>query len=249
MELMPSDPIKDSTMLAFLKPGCINNCITAISSCPSSFILTFRSYIHSNPLLKRIKPAIDTLRSITHNTKPVGYPVNIETQRMTTKGFKIFLRPVKITDEQIIKDFFDSCSDYSLYRRFLSQRRKFPHSFLQRFIEIDYNKQMVILAVKKHWLKDIVIGMGQYSINKGTNTADIAFLVGEEYQNKGICTELFYYLMDIAKKNGIHGFTAIVLAENKPMLNVFNKIVPDNKIECHQGVYDMKMNFRKKKDI
>jgi len=82
---------------------------------------------------------------------------------------------VKKSDEQILKDFFYSFSDYSLYKRFISSRRKFSHSFLQRFIKKDYNKQMVILAIKKYWLKDILIGMGQYSIIKGTNTADIAF--------------------------------------------------------------------------
>jgi len=70
--------------------------------------------------------------------------------------------------------------------------------------------------------------------------------VREEYQNKGIYTKLFYYLIDLARKNGIQGFTGTILAENKPMLSVLNKIEPDIQIECHQGVYDIMLWFKRK---
>jgi len=74
------------------------------------------------------------------------YPESLETSRTTRTGMEILLRPVKISDEPLLKDFFYSLSDQSLYRRFISVRKDMPHERLQEFVIIDYNKSTVILA-------------------------------------------------------------------------------------------------------
>ncbi len=62
-------------------------------------------------------------------------------------GCTVLLRPVKISDEPMVKDFFYSLSDRSLYRRFISKRQDMPHERLQEFVVIDYTQEMIILAV------------------------------------------------------------------------------------------------------
>ena len=67
------------------------------------------------------------------------YPEHLETHRTTKAGVGVFLRPVKISDESILKDFFYALSDKSLYQRFLTIRRHMPHEELQKhFVVIDY---------------------------------------------------------------------------------------------------------------
>ncbi len=172
------------------------------------------------------------------------YPETLETYRTTKTGFKIFLRPVKISDEPLLKDFFYSLSDNSLYRRFISMRKDMPHERLQEFVVIDYTKEMTILATVKEEEKEKIVGVGQYGINETTHTAEAAFVVRDNYQNKGIGKELLSYLTYLAKKQGLLGFTAEVLAENEPMLHLFEEMGFDVDKRRERGVYEMRMAFR-----
>ena len=172
------------------------------------------------------------------------YPEELETYRTTKGGIEVLLRPVKISDEPLLKDFFYSLSDKSLYRRFVSTRQDMPHDRLQEFVVIDYTKEMVILAVLPHGDKEVLAGVGQYGINEGTHTAEVAFVVKDEYQNKGIGTELLNYMTQLAKRQGLHGFMAEVLAENKPMMHVFEEAGFDIERSVLSGVYELTMSFR-----
>ena len=171
------------------------------------------------------------------------YPEELEAYRTTRNGLEILLRPVRISDEPLIKDFFYSLSDKSLYRRFMSQRQDMPHDRLQEFVVIDYTKEMVILAVIPEGEKETLAGLGQYSINEGTHTAEVALVVKDEFQNRGIGTELLNYLTQLAKRQGLHGFTAEVLAENKPMLHLFEKTGFDMERGLSSGVYELNISF------
>lgn len=172
------------------------------------------------------------------------YPEYLEGYRTTKTGFDIYLRPVKISDEPLLKDFFYSLSDQSLYRRFFSQRKDMPHERLQDFVVIDHTKEMIILAVIDRKHKERVVGLGQYGIEETKHTAEAAFAVRDDYQNMGIATELISYLTYLAKKQGLLGFTAEILVENKPMLHVFEKMGFDTERRVEAGVYELKIAFR-----
>ncbi|MCX6005487.1 MAG: acetyl-CoA hydrolase, partial [Chloroflexi bacterium] len=66
------------------------------------------------------------------------YPETIETYKTTKTGLQLLVRPVKISDEPLLKDFFYALSDTSMYRRFISSRKDMPHERLQEFVIIDY---------------------------------------------------------------------------------------------------------------
>lgn len=173
------------------------------------------------------------------------YPDNLETLRTTKTGFQIFLRPVKISDEPLLKDFFYSLSEDSITRRFLSRRSDMPHERLQDFVVIDYKKSMVILAVTGSAENELIVGVGQYSIDEQSHTAEVAFTVRDEYHDRGVAQELLSYLTYLAKREGLLGFTAEVLIDNRAMLHVFEKGGFDLKKKSEGGVYDLKMVFRR----
>ncbi len=175
-----------------------------------------------------------------------NYPEHLETYKSTKTGLEVLLRPIKISDEPLVKDFFHSFSDANLYRRFFSTRRDMPHEFLQKFVIIDYTKQMVLLAVVEQARKEIVIGIGQYWIEETLHTAGLAFAVRDGYQNSGVCMELFSYLTYLAKRQGLLGFTAEILMDNKPMLHLCRKMGFDIEQTGGAGVYNLKMMFRKR---
>ena len=74
--------------------------------------------------------------------------------------------------------------------------------------------------------------------------AEVAFAVRDDYQGKGIGTELLSYLTYLGRREGLLGFTAEVLAENKPMMHVFEKGGFDIRKTLDAGVYELKMAFR-----
>ncbi len=171
------------------------------------------------------------------------YPEDLEARRTTRTGLRILLRPVKISDEPLLKDFFYSLSDESMYQRFISVRRDMPHEMLQDFVIIDYTQKMVILAVLGEAGKETIAGIGQYSLNRDMHTADIALAVRDRHQNQGLGYELISYLTYLAKNKGLLGFTAEVLVGNEPVFRLFERMGFDIQKRNESGVYVMKLFF------
>jgi GNAT superfamily N-acetyltransferase len=172
------------------------------------------------------------------------YPEELEVWRTTRSGDRVMLRPTKISDEPLLKDFFYSLSDESLYQRFISVRRDIPHEMLQDFVVIDYTQKMTILAVLGESGKEKIAGIGQFSLNRDQATADVALAVRDEDQNKGLGTELMRYLTCLAKRRGLLGFTAEVLAGNQPVFRLFDKMGFGIEKRNERGVYEMRLSFK-----
>ncbi len=173
------------------------------------------------------------------------YPEELETIKRTKTGLEIFLRPVKLSDEPLLKEFFYSLSDESLYRRFMSPRKDMPHEQLQKFVVVDYIRQMVLLAVLRREEREKVVGMAQYVLDEATNFAEVAFAVRDQYQNQGVGRELLRQLTYIARRRGIFGFTAQVLATNRPMLRLFDSMNFSTQKRVSEGVVELRMRFRR----
>ncbi|HSB33447.1 MAG TPA: GNAT family N-acetyltransferase [Nitrospirota bacterium] len=172
------------------------------------------------------------------------YPEELEAYRTTRTGLDIFLRPVKLSDEHLLKDFFYSLSNDSMHRRFISTRTDMPHDRLQPFVVIDYTKEMVILAVLQQEKAEIIVGMAQYLIDETNHTAEVAFVVRDNFQGKGIGATLLSYVTYLARRKGLHGFTAAVLMENTQMLQLFEKAGFNIEKRTDSGIYELTMSFR-----
>ena len=152
-----------------------------------------------------------------------AYPKELETRRIIKSGDEIFLRPVRISDEALLKEFFYSLSSRSMYRRFISMRRDMPHERLQEFVIINYAEEISIQAMIQKDAKEEIVGIGRFFLDARTHTAEVAFMVKDTFQNRGIGTELLNYLIFLARKRGLIGLTAELLTENRPMHHVFDK--------------------------
>lgn len=172
------------------------------------------------------------------------YPEHLETWRTTRKGLNLMFRPIKMSDEPLLKTFVYSLSDESMYRRFMSVRRDMPHERLQKLVVIDYSREMAVLAVTSQEGKERILGVGRYYIDDELHTAEVAFAVRDDCQQQGIGTELLSYLTYLARREGLLGFTAEVLVENKPMLHTFEKGGFDLDKKIVDGIYELRMTFK-----
>lgn len=171
------------------------------------------------------------------------YPEHLEMRKTTRRGQPVVLRPVRISDEPLIKDFFYSLSDRSMYRRFLTPTWEMSHERLQGFVVIDYTKEMIILATVEEEGREQVVGLGEYYLEEDGLWANVAFAVRDSFQNRGIGTELLAFLIHIARRQGLLGLTAEVLKENEPMLRVFEKMGIAAEKHAVDESWDLRLRF------
>jgi RimJ/RimL family protein N-acetyltransferase len=127
------------------------------------------------------------------------------------------------TDERRMRGLFYSLSPESVYYRFMSHLARIPQKEAQNFLYTDYRNDMAIVGTLLEAHGEDIVAIGRYYLDPRTNRAELAFIVRDQWQNRGIGTFLLRYLITIAKRNGIAGFTAEVLPQNKSMLAVLNK--------------------------
>jgi acyl-CoA hydrolase/GNAT superfamily N-acetyltransferase len=151
------------------------------------------------------------------------YPEELEVRKVFNRNIEVFFRPVKQTDEPLMKEFFYSFSDKSFYQRFFTRQVSMPHSKLQHLVNPDYDEEMAITGLIQNEGRDQIIAVGRYYLDRPSNMAEIAFIVRDHYQHKGIGTFLLQRLIQIAKDRAINGFKAEILAENKVMMHVIHK--------------------------
>jgi acyl-CoA hydrolase/RimJ/RimL family protein N-acetyltransferase len=174
------------------------------------------------------------------------YPERLEIRRTTKSDLPILLRPVKITDEPLLKEFFHHLSDESLYSRFMNPRKELSHRWLQDFSVIDYSKKMVILAIVEDDKagRETIVGIGQYGMTGETHMAEVAYVVRDDRQRLGVGGELLGYLTYLAKKQGLLGFVAEVLSTNTRIFRMFQKMgFVLEKVWEEDGVYEMRASF------
>ncbi len=171
------------------------------------------------------------------------YPEELEVIR-EINGKEYQIRPMKPTDEELLKDLFYALSEESRYRRFMSPRKDMPHERRQDFVQINYNKEMALVVIDLEVEgPDRMVGEADYRIKEGQNVAEVSIMIRDEYHGLGIGTVLLEYLTTIAKNRGLYGFTAEVLAENKKMLRVFEKMGYDIDKKRRFGEYELRMRF------
>jgi len=158
----------------------------------------------------------------------------------------VFFRPIKPSDEDLEREFFYSLSDESVYYRFFNIVKAMPHERLQPLVNIDYRDEMAIACFIGGPGEEKMIAIGRYKIDPADNLAEIAFLVRDDWQQRGIGTFLFKKMTDIAMKRGIGGFKAEVLAQNRKMMSVFHKSRFPVRTKLEDGAYYLEIRFTDK---
>lgn len=137
-------------------------------------------------------------------------------------GQMILIRAGRPDDSDRIVQAFHKLDPESIYLRFFGPKKELSEADLRRFREIDFDNRVVLLATIAIDEDETVIASGTYARN-GANSAEIAFIVEEDYHRLGISGRLIKHLANIATAAGITTFTAEVLPQNNAMLGVFSR--------------------------
>lgn len=132
----------------------------------------------------------------------------------------IILRPIRPEDAELEQAFIRELSNQSKYFRFMENINELSQAMLARFTQIDYDKEMALVAAYIENENEKIIGISRYSINPDGETAEFAIVIDDTWHNKGIGTKLLSSLMNIAKDRGILSIEGIVLSNNNSMLEL-----------------------------
>jgi acyl-CoA hydrolase/GNAT superfamily N-acetyltransferase len=142
---------------------------------------------------------------------------------MTAEGTPYTLRLIQPSDEAQLQKLLYSLSDDDVRLRFSRAAMTFHHNETQPLAVVDYRDRVAMVAMTGVSSHERMLGFGQYFLDRTDNHAEVAFVVNKEYRRRGIASNLLSLLTDYALANGVEGFRAEVLLENKGMLRVFYK--------------------------
>jgi len=150
-------------------------------------------------------------------------------------GKTVEFRPLLPSDEFAYRNFFYSLQEKTIYFRFFYKMRNFTHEVVQKqWASLDYRHNISIIGQTQKGGHKEIIAIGSYG-KEDDHRAEVAFVVREDFQGKGLGSHLLEMLETIARQNGFTAFAATVLRENASMLKVFKKRYPNCKVTFNSG--------------
>jgi RimJ/RimL family protein N-acetyltransferase len=135
-------------------------------------------------------------------------------------GSDIEIRTLRKEDREDMLAAVGRSSGASLQRRFFGIKRGFSDGEIAFFMNIDFEKHVALVALLSENGRPTIIGGGRYVLVTD-DEAELAFLVVDAYQGRGVGRLLMKHLVAIATEKGLRRLTADVLPENAPMLRLF----------------------------
>jgi acyl-CoA synthetase (NDP forming)/GNAT superfamily N-acetyltransferase len=146
------------------------------------------------------------------------YPAQWEMDAVLADGATVHLRPMRPDDDHALVAFHARLSPETVYLRFFSPRPRLADRDVQRFTQVDYRNRMAFVAI----LHDDVVAVARYDRLADPAEAEVAFVVADAHQGRGLGTLLLEYLAAYAQVQGVTRFVAETLAHNRRMLDVFH---------------------------
>jgi len=174
----------------------------------------------------------------------IEYPEELKRYVVLKDGSKVLLRPIKPSDATMKQDLFYSLSKESVIKRYLGSLKMMPLKRIWPYVVVDYNNEMVIVGIVREGEGESIIAIGSYSRVPNTDLAEVALVVRDDWQNKGLGTILFNYLCEIAKTRGLAGFTAWVMADNSRMMHIFKKSDYQMRYRIEGNLYHVEIKFK-----
>jgi GNAT superfamily N-acetyltransferase len=148
------------------------------------------------------------------------YPEELEEEAILNNGTEVLIRPLRTTDDDMLREFHYRLSDVTVYRRYRRPLKSLPRSERLKLVDIDYQSQMALIVVQRHELRDEMLGVARYFVDPATRTAELAFVVRDDWHSKGIGGLLLDRLIAVARRHGLHALDAYCQLDNLPMIDL-----------------------------
>ncbi|MEQ1486162.1 bifunctional acetate--CoA ligase family protein/GNAT family N-acetyltransferase [Methyloglobulus sp.] len=159
------------------------------------------------------------------------YPTHLVSNWQLADGTNLVIRPIRPEDAELEQEFVHNLSEESRYFRFMNSVQELSELVLAHFTQIDYSREMALIAVTEGQEKEIELGVTRYAINPDGESCEFALVIADSMRGKGLGHKLMITLMDAARSKGLKTIEGEVLNNNVSMLKLMKRL--DFTIEAH----------------
>ncbi len=152
------------------------------------------------------------------------YPSALVRDLALSGGVVLKLRPVRPEDAEMEAQFVRGLSDASRYARFMGAMKELSPAMLARFTQIDYDREMALVALLEQDGREVQVGAARYVTNPDGESCEFAIAVADEWQRHGLGRRLLDVLSEVARARGISAMVGYVLASNTSMLSLCERL-------------------------
>jgi acetyltransferase len=152
------------------------------------------------------------------------YPTHLVSQWQLADGTDITIRPIRPEDAELVQSFVRGLSDESKYFRFMNSMQELTETMLVRFTQIDYSREMALIAVTDGRGKEIEVGVARFAINPDGDSCEFALVVADDFHGKGLGQKLMVALMEAAREKGLNSIEGEVLSNNHNMIKLMTRM-------------------------
>jgi len=157
------------------------------------------------------------------------YPSQYVSRWTMKDGTEVTFRPIRPEDEPLMVKFHETLSDRTVYLRYfcsLSLSVRVSHERLSRICFVDYDREMALVADQEEQTtgKHRIVGVGRLIRRHARNEAEVAVLVSDQCQRRGLGTELLSKLVQVARDDKLNRLSAEMLGDNLGMQTIFTKL-------------------------
>jgi RimJ/RimL family protein N-acetyltransferase len=196
-----------------------------------------RQSLLDEAIAAEVLPAGQQLRS------RVAYPVGEGFAAQLRDGRTVEIRPTRTSDARPLQDLFFRLRPEDVRTRFFRSLRSLTDETAQHLCSVGYEQEMAFAAVIGERESERIVGTASYYVDPRTGIADVAYMVDPEWQGAGLASALQDRTIDYARRHGVRGFRADVLAENVAMIAVFRRSGLEMESRLTDDAFEVTMRF------
>jgi acetyltransferase len=152
------------------------------------------------------------------------YPTQLVNHWQLADGTDITIRPIRPEDAELVQRFVRELSEESKYFRFMSSMHELTETMLVRFTQIDYSREMALIAVTVGQEQEIELGVARFAINPDGESCEFALVIADNMRGKGLGQRLMVSLMEAARDKGLVTIEGEVLSNNHSMIKLMTRL-------------------------
>ncbi|MDD5613291.1 MAG: GNAT family N-acetyltransferase, partial [Gallionella sp.] len=152
------------------------------------------------------------------------YPTHLVSHWQLADGTDITIRPIRPEDAELVQDFVRNLSEQTRYFRFMNSVQELSQAMLVRFTQIDYSREMALVAVTEQHGREVELGVARFAINPDGESCEFALVIADNMRGKGLGQKLMNGLMDAARSKGMKVMQGEVLKNNADMLHLMERM-------------------------
>jgi len=175
---------------------------------------------------------------------PDDYPIELERKITLRNGSIVHIRPILPDDAPRLQEFHGRLSGDTAYQRFFAIVKRLPPDWARVLATVDYRRRLALVVETPGSSEPELIAVGRYDATGEPDTVEVAFVVLDSWQNRGLGTILFDEILRAAAARSYRRFRAYVLSENRRMLDLITRFTRVESRKAERGVTELTFTFR-----